>query len=526
MKKIKGDAVPLKEHQVKKFEPPPGKAEASLYDANTNLVLRANRSTRVLPDGTKKITRHWLHRHTVDGKKKLAPLGVYPEMSVTAAREASKNWTPPEKTSPTSALTVSTPAAGFGSLTFGDVIDIYISKERKAQTIKTWLDISETYLTSGELRARPAASITPRDAWQIIETALNKKMVREKMPRGIRGKIIGEVLKSKPTPAGAAKLYSFLHAAFQSAISLDEYNNPFGRLKHYDEFEQHIENREVAEPRALTLSEIPVVWRNLNAPHGHGTPTAARALMLMLVTGQRPSEVASMERREILPPNERGEVWWRIPPEKIKTCKKTNLKTWSPHFVFLTPLALRIIGDYPDYIFPSADADGRPQPLDAHSLITLINKPRSGAGAKAMWIGANDPWSPNDLRKTAQTTLEMVLKCPPDVVAALANHDIRTKIRKRYTVITDDTYRVAKIRWARKWSAWLEKHIGAEHMATIRHYDPPKYNLTLLQELVELGKPNREIAQELGGISETRVRQLRIEHGIKSKAQIEADTPK
>ena len=515
MKRTKGDALPLKESQVKNFAPPPEAAEAKLFDANTALVLRANRSQK---DATK-ITKHWLHRHIVDGKKRYAPIGTYPKMSIAQAREASKNWMPTEKTSATAALTTSTPAKGYAAMSFGDVVDTYIAKTRKPSTTKTWLNIAETYLTSEELRKRPAPSITPADAWQIIETARTKRMVREKAPRGVRGQIIGEIPK-KPTPGVAEKLFSLLHAAFASALAqpaADEkiYINPFGRIRDHDVYEQEVTNRKTDEPRALTLTEIPKVWCNLNKPHGHGTPVAARALMLMLVTGQRPTEVASLRRSEILPPDEDGDRWWRIPPEKIKTCKMTKKNKWSPHFVYLSPLALRIIGDGDgDIVFPSRNTHGEITAYDAHSLISLINKPREGRVAKEKWVGAFEAWSPNDLRKTVQTTLELTLKCPAEISAAMLNHDIRTKIRKIYTVINDDTYRFDKKEWFTRWAEWLEQHIGREHTTTIRNEDPPKYDIETLTRLVADGLSNRAIAEQFGAVSETAIRMLRKKYGI------------
>lgn len=503
--KTKGEAVPLKEHMIKNFEPPAGKAEASIFDANTNLVLRANRSTRVAADGTVKITRHWLHRHYVDGKRRFAPLGTYPEMSITAAREASKNWIMPTAASNTFAKT----AKGFAAMTFGEVIDKFLQKNRKASTINNYTVIADIYLQGKELRSRMAVDIEPSDAWEIIETALTKKMIRDKETR----QIIGMVTKEEQTPGGAEKLNALCSAAFSVAISLERtaYVNPFKHIRSFDEFKSEITNRQKADGRTLTPTEIKTIWRNLNSPNGHGSPATARALLLMLITGQRPSEVLTMHENEILEPDDNKDIWWRIPPEKIKTNKATERNKWRPHFVYLSPLALRVIGKYDGKgdIFAGASDEGL---TDLHSLNHLIKRPRNQkeASSKSMYLGANDPWSPNDLRRTVQTTLEVSLDCPEKYTAAILNHDKRTKVQKSYTV--HNNYPEKKREWLQRWSDWLEATIGPEFTAKIRHEDPSKYDIDVLKRSVWM-LPKNKIAKLLN-CSDRTVGVLCKKHGI------------
>ena len=75
-----------------------------------------------------------------------------------------------------------------------------------------------------------------------------------------------------------------------------------------------------------------------------------RALKLILVTGQRPGEVAGMYYGEI-----KGD-WWTIPAARTKNHRE--------HQVFLTPTARELIGEKKGYIFPSP----RPKIVDTKEV--------------------------------------------------------------------------------------------------------------------------------------------------------------
>lgn len=129
-----------------------------------------------------------------------------------------------------------------------------------------------------------------------------------------------------------------------------------------------------------------------------------RALNLILVTAQRPGEVAQMHRDQI-----KGR-WWTIPAEVAG-------KNGREHRVYLTDTALELIGDAEGYIFPSER--GKRGHISENALSQAINRGypsddvvkivgnRKIKARKKQYFGMK-PWSPHDLRRTARTNMARV----------------------------------------------------------------------------------------------------------------------
>jgi integrase len=105
--------------------------------------------------------------------------------------------------------------------------------------------------------------------------------------------------------------------------------------------------------RTLTETEISAFW-NSELPKASMSDETKRILKLILVTMQRPGEVAGIHAKEI------DGHWWTIPAERAKN--KTT------HRVYLTKTALELLGESEGYYFPSpkngqTDKDG----------VTIIN---------------------------------------------------------------------------------------------------------------------------------------------------------
>jgi len=124
--------------------------------------------------------------------------------------------------------------------------------------------------------------------------------------------------------------------------------------------------------------EIKAVWSAISK--GPGDEACKRALKLMLITGQRLSAIVGMHRSEI-----NGECW-TIPPER---CHGRH----HPHRVFLSPLALDVIGDGGGFIFPSADPT---RPINVNAVARLI----SAKGPKRSPYCGLEPWVSYDVRRT------------------------------------------------------------------------------------------------------------------------------
>jgi integrase len=130
--------------------------------------------------------------------------------------------------------------------------------------------------------------------------------------------------------------------------------------------------------RVLSPMEIKAVWSVVSK--GPEDEACKRALKLMLVTGQRLSAIVSMHRSEI-----NGECW-TIPPERCHS-------RYRPHRVFLSPLALDVIGDGDGYIFPSTDPT---RPVNVNAVARLISAKRP---TRSPYCGLA-PWVSYDLRRT------------------------------------------------------------------------------------------------------------------------------
>jgi integrase len=110
-----------------------------------------------------------------------------------------------------------------------------------------------------------------------------------------------------------------------------------------------------------------------------------------------------MHRREI-----EGE-WWTIPAERAKNKR--------PHRVFLTPLALELIGDSRTWIF-SCGAE----PMKTTAAATAVRRMVARKDGKSLDI---EPFRPHDLRRTAATHLG-ALGYGNHLIGSLLNHTDRT----------------------------------------------------------------------------------------------------
>lgn len=137
---------------------------------------------------------------------------------------------------------------------------------------------------------------------------------------------------------------------------------------------------ETPRERYLTASEVRTVWEGLGK---YARPDIIDALRLILLTAQRPGEVAGMKWSEV-----EGE-WWVIASERTKNGRL--------HRVPLSPLALSILAEQPsqgssEYVFPS---NGGGKPLATGAL--------SKAAASVREHSTLERWTPHDLRRTAAT---------------------------------------------------------------------------------------------------------------------------
>ncbi len=157
-----------------------------------------------------------------------------------------------------------------------------------------------------------------------------------------------------------------------------------------------------ADERHLDDDEVVKAWDEISK--ASSSREIKRALKLILVTAQRPGEVAQMHSDQI-----KGR-WWTIPSEVAG-------KNEREHRVYLTDTALELIGDGKGYIFPSGR--GKRGHVSQNALSQAINRGylsddvvkvvgnRKIKARKEPYFGMK-PWSPHDLRRTARTNMARV----------------------------------------------------------------------------------------------------------------------
>jgi integrase len=196
----------------------------------------------------------------------------------------------------------------------------------------------------------------------------------------------------------------------------------------------------VPQPRERVLShdEIRLIWKKLWA--GDNTTFLRRAILLTLITGQRPGEVVTTESHEIevgvgkpLCASCRGCGWWTIPPEKSQ-------KNPDENRVFLTRLALQIFVPVNGHLLPSKKDDS--PHVQETSLGTHVSSHHKYFGL--------EKWTPHDLRRTAATQIAS-LGAHDEIIDAILGH------RKQGIVATYNRYRydVEKEQWLTDWANHL-----------------------------------------------------------------------
>jgi integrase len=128
--------------------------------------------------------------------------------------------------------------------------------------------------------------------------------------------LIREVAKDAPIEAN--RLRSYLHHFFGWCVELEKIDDsPFASIRR--------PTKETKRDRVLTDVEIRAFWRACDRLGAFG-----RAFKLMLVVGQRRSEIGSLAWAEI---DRRADVW-RLPRERTKAARE--------HEVWLSPLAMEM----------------------------------------------------------------------------------------------------------------------------------------------------------------------------------------
>lgn len=227
--------------------------------------------------------------------------------------------------------------------------------------------------------------------------------------------------KAENAPRAAAQLLLYARRLFDFATDRDHIPaNPLAGLKPGAITVKGKRDplRQVARGRILDHDEIRSFWANVETCGLHRL--TALALKLVLVTGQRPGEVAGMHLSEIA-----GDVW-TIPATR-------RGKTDSAHTVTLTATAKAIVAEAQAEI--ERLAKRRVEKASGHVFEAWPGKPVNNAAlARAVdrshvALGAKDVppwgrWTPHDLRRTMRTGLS-ACRVRPDIAEMTIGHTKR-----------------------------------------------------------------------------------------------------
>jgi integrase len=178
--------------------------------------------------------------------------------------------------------------------------------------------------------------------------------------------------------------------------------------------------------RVLSDAEVPLFW----AAFDSAGLTKARALRMILLTGQRPGEVRHMRWQDIklgehtLTDDDKRSyqlcgAWWELPGEPIDDGTWRGTKNGQTHCVWLSEPALQILeemreelqpGEQPEHVFTGRT--GKP----IHSLDGAMRSICSAVG-----IQRPDKVTPHDLRRTHGTTITG-LRFNRDAMNRIQNH--------------------------------------------------------------------------------------------------------
>jgi integrase len=333
-------------------------------------------------------------KYTIDGRERRKTIGDWPTWSLEAARAEAQGL-----------------VQGINKGT--DPLEA--KRRRKAEPLvrdlaTEWLDMHASGLKSEQsIRA-----LIGGDLINAIGTLKVSDVRRRDVIEAIE-------VKAKQAPRQAAIMLTYSRKLFDYAADRDLVPaNPLAGLKpsSIKVAGQRDPLKSVARGRVLDSDEICSFWSKVEGCGLH--MITALALKMILVTGQRPGEIAGMNGSEI-----RGRIW-TIPASR-------RGKTETSHSIYLTDTALEIIEAARREL---ARLEGRRKALSGEIVFAAVpgKAITNSALARAVErshvvLGAKvvEPWgrwTPHDLRRTMRTGLS-ACRIRPDIAELTIGHTKR-----------------------------------------------------------------------------------------------------
>jgi integrase len=340
---------------------------------------RSGYGLRVSPAGRKS----WVYMYRFGGKARRMTLGNYPAVGLASAHvkfaQAKKLLDHGEDPG---AAAKADKLAERDAPTVRTLIDEYL--ERSAKALRSYREIKRVLELDIAPRwgKRKAKSIKRRDVILLLDE-----------------------IADRGAPIMANRTLNWVRRMFNFGISREVVDgNPTTGVE--------APSKETERERTLTDDEIRALWHGL--PKADLTEATRLAIKMLLVTAQRPGEVAGIRTREL---GDLKERIWSIPGERTKN-ERIHLVPLSPQAIDLVEVALKSCAKN-GLLFPSPDGES---PMTSHALSKafLRNAEALGIPQPAPQIKERAPsdrqakaaaklerkrvsFTPHDLRRTAFT---------------------------------------------------------------------------------------------------------------------------
>jgi integrase len=355
---------------IRNLKPRTGQRQSDFSDpAKTGLVVRVTQQS----DGT--VHRQWRRKYRVQGQnaQRTFSIGVYPDLGLAAARAESTRVKESAKAGhdPLEAQheveTARTLAGTFAELVEIVLADAVSPKNRKAYSARSILEMRRSLATvSNRVQNSSCLDITTKDVGAEVIGAYRRS--RERGGHGVM----------------ANRLVSHISSVYRRAQQLQLVPAGYNPARNVQ-----APAAEEARDRVLDEAELVTLWKYLCGAEGRTGSGVRHALRLALITAQRIGEVCSARLNDI--DLESGA--WTI----------SNTKNGRTHIVPLSDLAIQVIDQAAAgsavggkrYLFPSTGAKGHLRP---DSVNTALTRDRNE-------VRIETRWTPNDLRRTAATSM-------------------------------------------------------------------------------------------------------------------------
>jgi integrase len=194
---------------------------------------------------------------------------------------------------------------------------------------------------------------------------------------------------------------------------------------------------EKTRDRVLNDDEIVLLLRALDLKNTRAFdvyPITKLALKMILLTGQRPGEVAGMEKAEIV--QRPDGPWWEIPARRMKG------KNAMAHDVPLNPLAMEVINQAKLYSGKSMYVFGSSVKKSRHITVPAISR----AVVRHLAEMKIDKFTPHDLRRTCRTGLAS-LQVSDIVAEKILSHRLQGVLGVYNRATYESERRAALILW-------------------------------------------------------------------------------